>query len=136
MKQKNNNNKNDMPSFEVLDDLLSYIQSPISSETKNSDIFYDKHRFLCEILRGNYGGIERVAFELCQRQYLNKEYYSEVRCNPYFLSPSFHTTMSSAITLNEFDEIISVNDLNQDGMEQELRNVIEAVINGLNRGCK
>ena len=133
-KQLSSTNHN-LPSFNNAHHLLAHIQSPISADSNMSDKFYEKDRFLCEILRGNYEGIERVAYELCQRQSKNKVYYSEVRFNPYLLCSSFHTSMSTAIALNEFDEVISANDYGDSAMDKELRMVIESVINGLTRGC-
>eukprot|EP01083_Nonionella_stella_P247853 858880_1 len=140
---KTKSDKNELDpsiSFDTKHDLLSHIQSPIPPELGANDMFYDKHRFLCEILRGDYEAIERVAYELCERQFRNKVYYTEIRFNPYLLCPSFHSTMSNAIALNEFDEAIAANefmhDWNESKIDEELHMVIEAVINGLQRGCK
>ena len=136
MKKSNQSTNNTLFAFDMIHELLQSIQSPLSSKTNQSDIFYEKHRYLCEILRGNYEGIERVAYELCKRQYENKVYYTEVRFNPYLLCESFDTDMRSAIALNEFDEIVTADQPNNDTIEQELRNVIESVINGLQKGCQ
>lgn len=135
MKKSTENDQQLFP-FDNIYDLMDHIQSPLSTETNESDIFYDKHRYLCEILRGNYDGIERVAYELCKRQFDNKILYSEVRFNPYLLCKSFSTDMSSAIALNEFDEVVTINNPNNDEMDKELRMVIESVIKGLQRGTK
>eukprot|EP01084_Bolivina_argentea_P312512 541045_1 len=133
---KKNTNNSDIISFENIQDLLSYIQSPIQSDITDHDLFYEKHKFLCEILRGNYDGIERIAYELCKRQYKNKIYYTEIRFNPYLLCESFDNNISNAIALNEFDEIITIeNDTLKNNLNTELEYVIESVIKGLQRGC-
>ena len=123
-----------LPEFQNVDTLLDHIQYPPSSQCDEGDLFYDKHRFLCEILRGNYDGIERVSYELCRRQFENAVYYTEVRFNPHLLCESFHST-ADAIAYGEFGDIVSANDFNQNDIDYELRTVIESVINGLQRGC-
>lgn len=144
-----------IPKLQNISQLLKFIHSlknysPSSSTstiTIDNDIFYNKYKFLCSILKGNYAGIKRIAYELCKTQFENKVLYTEVRFNPYLLSNIFHNSSLHSLPEDEYGEIIEDNpsnvnkykntkmdDDNPDNKELEI--IIECVINGLNEGCK
>ena len=83
------------------------------------DIFYDKHRYLCEILRGNYEGMERVAYELANDNLIIKWLFESDLI--IFIMRVISSRYGSAIALNEFDEVVTVNNLNNEQMDKELK---------------
>ena len=80
--------------------------------------------------------IEELAHDFCRRQWEQHVVYTEVRYNPHLMMKDKHSKASGSFDMGDADEPEGSEVTKQEERKQAARDIVQAVMRGLRRGCQ